>query len=141
MNLRRRNRNEAEVEAASLSDILFILMMFFLMISTMISVDAIKVNLPRTSKNKFVSKDNINVYLTADLKYYVQKTPVPLENLSAAIEKEALRYPNPNVLLKVDETVDWSKGIELIDVVKQLQKKFKESKKELQYSIATQGKK
>jgi biopolymer transport protein ExbD len=141
MKLRRHSRAEAEVEAASLSDILFILMMFFLMISTMISVDAIKVNLPKISKNKFVSKDNINVYLTSEMKYYVQKTPVPLEQLSQAVENEVLKYPNPNVLLKVDETVDWSKGIELIDIIKQLQKKLKENKKEFQYSIATEGKK
>ena len=50
MNFRKRNREGSEVETGALADILFFLLMFFLMISTLASPDAIKLLLPETTK-------------------------------------------------------------------------------------------
>ena len=132
MNFRRRKRDNAHLEGGALSDILFILMLFFLMISTMISSDAIKVSLPKAGTSKAVPKDIIPVFVTADLKCFVRKEPVDMEKLHVLLEGESKKFQNPNVLLKADKGAEWGKVVEVIDVIRALN---------LPFSVATDRKK
>ena len=65
--LRKKIHREAEVSTDSLSDIMFFLMLFFLILSTMVSPNAMKVNLPSsTTKRQIESKDPIHLAVTKD---------------------------------------------------------------------------
>ncbi len=132
MNFRRRKKNDSHLEGGALSDILFILMLFFLMISTMISSDAIKVSLPRAGSSKAVPKDIIPIYVTSDLKCFIRKDAVDMEQLRALLEVESKKYKNPNVILKADKGANWGRVVEVIDVIRALN---------LPFSVATDRKK
>jgi biopolymer transport protein ExbD len=73
MNFGRRKRVHSAVEASSLSDILFFLLLFFLIISTLASPNAIKLLLPKASSGQAISTHVINVSINANLEYYVDK--------------------------------------------------------------------
>jgi len=100
MNIRKRAREESEVETGALADILFFLMMFFLMISTLASPDAIKLLLPESSTAQQTTIDDEN-------RYFVDDVPVAEEELEAYLAKEAKDKQAETVILRIaqDRTV------------------------------------
>lgn len=110
------------VEASSLSDILFFLLLFFLMISTMASPQAIKLLLPKASSGKKVPKHSINVSIDANLDWYVERRPVDKSSLKNVIESESKKYNEEvTVVLRVDKGIAVEELVRLVDVVNQLQ--------------------
>lgn len=121
MNFRRdRKRGHAAVEAASLSDILFFLMLFFLIISTLASPNAIKLLLPKATTGQTVSQQKINVSVTAELRYFIEKQAVPYEGLEVALQEVSRQVENPVVVLRVERTVQMNDFMQVVDVVNRL---------------------
>lgn len=89
----------------SLNDIIFILLMFFLIISTMANPNVIKVNNPRGSKDT-KTKQNIVVSIDKDQKFYIGQTEVPLIFIDSFIKKEVERVrlivDTPSVVINAD---------------------------------------
>src|SRR5690606_9744372 len=98
MALRKKHR-ESEVSTDSLNDIMFFLLLFFLILSTMVSPNSIKVNLPKSDPNVTVdnNKKPIHVAVTKDKKYYVNSVEVSFQNLEAEISKFAAKQAEPTV--------------------------------------------
>src|SRR4051812_45015221 len=86
MNLRRRKRANAEVHTAAMNDIMFFLMLFFLIASTVTNPNIVKLILPRSDSGQAVSKKTINVVITKDLEYYIERQPISLDQLQAGIQ-------------------------------------------------------
>ena len=108
MNIRKRHREQSEVETGALADILFFLMMFFLMISTLASPDAIKLLLPESSTaQQTATKENIRVTVDENNQYFVDDNLVPFENLEVYLGEEAKRKGSETVILRIaqDRTV------------------------------------
>src|ERR1041384_4406148 len=100
MALRKRHR-DSEVSTDSLNDIMFFLLLFFLILSTMVSPNAIKVTLPTSQARETIENRNkpIHVAVTKDRKYYVNSTEVPYANLEPEISKLAEKSTEPTVLM------------------------------------------
>jgi biopolymer transport protein ExbD len=108
MNIRKRHREQSEVETGALADILFFLMMFFLMISTLASPDAIKLLLPESlTAEQTATKENIRVTVDENNQYFVDDNLVPFENLEVYLGEEAKRKGSETVILRIaqDRTV------------------------------------
>ena len=90
MNLRKTLHQESEVFTDSLNDIIFILLMFFLIISTMANPNVVKVNNPRGSKDT-KTKQNIVVSINKDQKFYIGQKEVPSILLDSFIKREVDR--------------------------------------------------
>ncbi len=88
MNFRKRQREGSEVETGALADILFFLLMFFLMISTLASPDAIKLLLPETSKPQNAPANEV-IKLTVDeyQNYFIDDQIVDVYNLETELER------------------------------------------------------
>jgi biopolymer transport protein ExbD len=108
MNIRKRHREQSEVETGALADILFFLMMFFLMISTLASPDAIKLLLPESSTaQQTATKENIRVTVDENNQYFVDDNLVPFEELEVYLGEEAKKKGSETVILRIaqDRTV------------------------------------
>jgi len=105
MNLRKSLHQESEVFTDSLNDIIFILLMFFLIISTMANPNVIKVNNPRGTKDT-KAKQNIVVSINKDQKFYIGQKEVPSILLDSFIKKEVdrvrLLVDTPSVVINAD---------------------------------------
>lgn len=117
MALRKKHR-EAEVSTDSLSDIMFFLMLFFLILSTMVSPNAIKVNLPKANSSEVVrnSTKPIHVGITKDKKYYVNSAEVPFANLETEISKLAALSAEPTVLMHLDKELSIQDEIDIMTI-------------------------
>lgn len=105
MNLRKSLHQESEVFTDSLNDIIFILLMFFLIISTMANPNVVKVNNPRGTKDT-KAKQNIVVSIDKDQKFYIGQKEVPPSLIDSFIKKEVdrarLSVDTPSVVINAD---------------------------------------
>ncbi|RKR10788.1 biopolymer transport protein ExbD [Flavobacterium sp. 90] len=85
MSIKRKRRFHAEVATSSLSDIMFFLLLFFLIISTLANPNVIKMTLPKAKSNEKTNKQLISLSVTEDKKFYIDKEPVDFENLETTL--------------------------------------------------------
>lgn len=117
MALRKKHR-ESEVSTDALNDIMFFLLLFFIILSTMVSPNSIKVNLPKSDPNVTVenNRDPIHVAITKDKKYYVNSVEIQKENLESAISKLASTKTEPMVLMHLDKDLTIQDEIDIMTI-------------------------
>ena len=86
MKLRQRRRAGAEMHTSAMNDIMFFLLLFFLIASTVTNPNVIKLMLPKSSTGQSVSKKTITVSVTKDMQYYVDKKQIQIADLSTTLE-------------------------------------------------------
>ena len=116
LNLRRRNKITSEVFVGSLNDIMFFLLLFFLITSTMATPNVLKLLLPNAKTSKPAMKHPVTVSVTADLQYAVNSDMVTFENLEGAILAALAGQEDPTVILKVDKAVQVQGLVDLLDI-------------------------
>lgn len=104
MNFRRKKRFEAEVATSSLNDIMFFLLLFFLIISTVANPSVIKVLLPKAKNNQTLNKKQISLTVDEAKQYYLNdKLIVPVELESAILEEiSKQKLEDPTIVLRMD---------------------------------------
>jgi len=105
MKLKRRHKESAEVSTESLNDIMFFLLLFFLIISTLANPNVIKLTLPSSKSSDVMPLQQVIVEVSADHQYVVNKTPIPFTDLENAIKIELVRTKAPTVVLKFDNSL------------------------------------
>lgn len=105
MNIRRRFKTQSELHAGTLNDILFILLFFFLIISTLANPNVVKVNNPKGSKDT-KAKQNIVVSIDKDQNIYIAHRKIDPGNLDSLIKFEVDKNRNtvdtPSVVINAD---------------------------------------
>jgi biopolymer transport protein ExbD len=131
MKIERRKARTAEVYTASLNDIMFFLLLFFLIISTMVTPAAIRVLLPNAATSEqVVTKKNINLIITRDLRYYVNDREVQKDEVEPVLasvladEKKKNENVEVNVLLQADKSLTLQDVVGMIDIGNKLHVKM-----------------
>jgi biopolymer transport protein ExbD len=102
IDLRKKKDFTAEVFTSSMNDIMFFLMLFFIIISTLLNPSMIKVSLPNSRSSQSIQKKEINLTMTRDKNYFVNNTRVPFEELETQLKKELTHYPDAFIMLRFD---------------------------------------
>ena len=127
MRITRKKQRQAEVYTASLNDIMFFLMLFFLIIATMIAPATMKVVLPssKTSSDAAI-RNQINLTVTSDLKYYIDKQEVAFDQIEPAIASEVAKKQGQEtiVLLHADRSLNLQDVVSLFDIGNNLKVKM-----------------
>ncbi len=120
MKIERRKSRAAEVYTASLNDIMFFLLLFFLIISTMVTPAAIKVALPNAQNStEVVTKKNIQLAITADHRYFLDDREIIFEEIEPALRAivaEKAENEEVNVLLQADKSLNLQDVVSVIDI-------------------------
>lgn len=124
MNLRRRHKIVPEVSTASLNDIMFFLMLFFLIASTVVNPNVIKLLLPKASSGQSVAKKTISVSITKDLQYFVEKQNVPADQIEQVLQSYLSKADELTVILYVDQTVQIQDIVNVMDISNRLKVKL-----------------
>lgn len=103
MKLQTRNKVDTAFSMASMTDLIFLLLIFFMLTSSFITPSGLPVNLP-TSKSAAIEIQKLSVTVTADLQYFVNENPVSREMLEEEL-KLHLTEPEGVVVLHIDESV------------------------------------
>ena len=121
MNIRRKLRAHTEVHTGPLNDILFILLLFFLIASTLANPNVIRVNNPRATKDMKV-KQNIVVSVNKDHQYFLGQTPVDYNALDTLLKvqiENARKYiDTPSVVINADTIAYWGEIVRIMSVAK-----------------------
>jgi len=123
MSIRKRFKSDdTELDTGPLNDILFILMFFFLIISTMANPNVIKMNNPRaTSDTK--AKQSVIVSINKEKELYIGQEKIQFDSLESILRS---RLPigdtlvKPAVVINADSLVDWGDIVKIMEVAKKL---------------------
>ena len=120
MLVEKRKLKPSEIPTASLADIAFLLLTFFL-VTTTIDVDkGIGLVLPAKGETKAVRSQNItNLLINAQGEVMLDDTPTPLTQIKGIIEEKLARNPNLIVSVKTDENTDYWVYVRVLDQLKQ----------------------
>lgn len=115
MKISRRRKHGAEVSTHSLNDIMFFLLLFFLIISTMANPNVIKVLLPEAADNQEKeARKNIQLTVDAAKNYYIDGDPIALEQLDVRLEAIHKTDPEAGCAINMDRSLTVQ---DLVDVM------------------------
>ena len=105
MSLRSKNKVSANFSMSSMTDIVFLLLIFFMLTSTLVSPNALKLLLPN-SKARTLEKQTVSVSITPEIEYYIEDQKIPFEDLENQLIQLLSNEVEPAIVLSADKTVD-----------------------------------
>lgn len=103
MNLRSKHKVEAAFSMASMTDVIFLLLIFFMLTASFITPSGLPVNLPASKSSEIVIQ-KVGVTITNDLQYFVNDRPVSINQLEAVL-RSAFAGKEGVVVLHCDKSV------------------------------------
>ncbi len=114
MKLKRTKHFQPEVSTTSLNDIMFFLLLFFLIISTLSNPNVIKILLPKAQTVQNLNKQQISVTVSEEKKYYIDQKEVPIEQLKPQLQVATKDIESPIVVLRFSPKLNVQ---DLVDVM------------------------
>ena len=130
MNLRGRNKINPNFNMSSMTDIVFLLLIFFMLTSTLVTVSAIDVLLPKAG-GKTENNTSVSVSITSASKFYIDKAVVSSNNLESAILNKVGAEKKKTVVIRGDQNVPYKSVMKVIDIA---------NKNKLKMILAVKGK-
>jgi len=137
MAIQMRNKRSVEFSMASMSDLVFLLLIFFMLTSTLVSPNAIKLLLPN-SNSKTIAKQTTTVYINDKFEYFLEDQPVAEAVLMQSIKGKLGSQTDATIVLRTDRTVPVQYVVNVIEAVNQINDLYKSKHKVI---LATQPKK
>ena len=115
MKLRGRNKVSAEFSMSSMTDIVFLLLIFFMLTSPAITPEALDLILPK-AKGKTTNVQNISVSITKDLQIYINNERVSSSSLEQKLKENLAGVEDPTIILRAEEGVPIEKAVNVMDI-------------------------
>jgi biopolymer transport protein ExbD len=116
MNLRGRNKVSAEFNMSSMTDIVFLLLIFFMIASTtIVSNNALDLVLPKSS-GKSDEVKNVSVSVNNKLEYFIDKDKFAENTLEGKLKTMLANQADPTILLHVEEGVPIERAVRVMDI-------------------------
>ncbi len=120
MNLRRRKKGSAELHSGALNDILFILLLFFLIVSSLANPNVIKLMLPKAKSNT-KAKQTVVVSIDAKQQFFVGTNKVNFEQLrETLVPKLSPNEVDPTIVINAEETVPIGVVVSVMQIAREL---------------------
>ena len=124
MNLRKRKKGTVEVHTSALNDIMFFLLLFFLLASAVANPQVVKLLLPRSeSGQQSTSQKTVTVTIDENLNYFVDKQRVTLEEIEGKVQTYQQEASDVTIVLYVARGVSIENTMQVFDVANKLKLK------------------
>ena len=100
---------------SSMTDIVFLLLIFFMLTSTLVTVNALDIMLPK-AQGKTENKKSTAVSITKGLDFYVDKNKVSEKELESYLLAQLNNQENPTIVLRAEEGVPIEKAVQVLDI-------------------------
>ena len=124
MAIKARNTRNIQFTMASMSDLVFLLLIFFMLTSTLIAPSAIKLLLP-SSDSRTMSPQTVTVYIDENRQLYLEEEPVDLEGLHDGLVSSLEGHAEGAVVLRSDQSVPVQYVVNVIDVVERINSTYR----------------
>ena len=124
MNLRRKNKEGAEVFTDSLNDIMFFLLLFFIIISTLVNPNYINIDPPSSKTTSTLKSGKVTLLVDSLHNYYVNNVPVPFDQVEPVLQSEIKAQGATNVILAMDKSLSVQDVADVMQIGSNLKIKF-----------------
>jgi biopolymer transport protein ExbD len=115
MALSQRNKISINFSSVGMTDVVFNLLIFFMLTSTLVHPTALKLLLPKgTSQTS--AKPQTTVSITSDLNYFVEKQPVTIDELEAVLKQKLGSNPETYIALHADKSVPFENVVKVLNI-------------------------
>ncbi len=118
MNFERRNKRIIQFAAISISDIVLLLLIYFLLTSTYVMQPGIKVRLPKAASGVMEKEDKIYISITRTEQIFLYDQQVALADLSARLKPILQKTPDKTVVIRADKDLALEAAIRVLDIAK-----------------------
>ncbi len=123
MRLKRNKRFHTEVATSAMSDIMFFLLLFFLIISTLANPNVIKLALPKSEANDTTNKQHVSLSVTEDKRYFIDKQEVAFAEIEEKLRNE-VDPNNQTVVIRIPYDLQVQDLVDLLQIGVRLNVKF-----------------
>ena len=116
MNIKRKKRFVPEVSTSSLNDIMFFLLLFFLIISTLSNPNVIKILLPTADAAQNINKQQISLSITPDKRYYINQTEVNENELEQALLRSTQGIDEPTIVVRIANNLNVQDLVDVLEI-------------------------
>jgi biopolymer transport protein ExbD len=116
MNIRRNRQFKPEVSTSSLNDIMFFLLLFFLIVSTLANPNVIKVLLPNSKSAQDINKQQVNLTVTADKRYYINQKEVQFSQLEQQLVDQTSNIESPTIILRFAKSLNIQDLVDVLEI-------------------------
>lgn len=117
MELRGRNKVSPNFNMSSMTDIVFLLLIFFMLTSTIVTTNALDLLLP-TAKGKTNNNQNIAVSIDKNLNYYIDKTPIEKEQIESKLNRLLAGEKEPAIIIRAEKSVPIDNVVKVLDIAR-----------------------
>ncbi|MDY7396069.1 biopolymer transporter ExbD [Aureibaculum sp. 2210JD6-5] len=115
MNFRGRNKVSPEFNMSSMTDIVFLLLIFFMLTSTLVTVNALDILLPK-AEGKTENNKSVAVSITKGLDFYIDRKKVGENEIEQSLLSLLSNQENPTIVLRAEEGVPIEKAVSIMDI-------------------------
>ena len=115
MNLRGRNKVSPEFSMSSMTDIVFLLLVFFLLTNPSMTPEALDLILPK-AKGKTTTTQKISVSINKNQQYYINSQRVSEQNIESQLNAQLKGEDSPTIILRAEEGVPIEKAVKVMDI-------------------------
>ena len=124
MAIRSKNRVSTNFNMSSMTDIVFLLLVFFIIASTLISPNSLDVLLPKATSDPRPRPQTVSISITEDLKYHVNENEVAKQQIESQILALIEGEEDPGIILKADKSVPIENVVVIMDIANRNQLKL-----------------
>ncbi len=122
MAIQMRNKRSTDFSMASMSDLVFLLLIFFMLTSTLVAPNAVKLLLP-SSSSKTMAKQTISVYINDQFQYFIEENPIAESEIETRLTNLIQGESEATIVIRSDKSVAVQYIVNVIDVVNSINEK------------------
>lgn len=118
MNLKGRNRVSAEFNMSSMTDIVFLLLVFFMISSPVVTPEALDLILPK-AKGKTTHNQNLAVSIDKNQNIFINNKQISKAELESTLRRELADQENPTIILRTEKSVPIQEAVDIMSIAKE----------------------
>jgi biopolymer transport protein ExbD len=124
MNIKRRRQFKPEVSTSSLNDIMFFLLLFFLIVSSLANPNVIKLLLPNSKSAQNLNKQQISISVTKDKNYFIDNRQIAFNDIEPLLKSRMTSLEEPTVILRLESSLTVQDLVDILEIGNRLKVKM-----------------